>query len=60
MNGKVVITSKEDRVIEGCIGGLKSIETKANYIVWTFHNEDSAIQAARVFMNCNFEYVKRV
>ena len=60
MNGKVVITSKEDRVIEGCIGGLKSIETTTNYIVWTFHNEDSAIRAARVFMNCNFEYVKRV
>ena len=60
MNGKTVITSKEDRVIEGCISGIKKIEPTADFIIWSFHNEDSAIRAAKVFMNCNFEYVKRV
>lgn len=60
MNGKTVITSNEDRVIEGCISGIKKIEPTTDFIIWSFHNEDSAIRAAKVFMNCNFEYVKRV
>ena len=61
MNGRTVNTSREEnKPIEGCISGIKSIEPCKNYIVWTFHNEDAAIRAARVFMNCDFEYVKRV
>jgi hypothetical protein len=59
-NGTVVITSREDRIIEGCIGGVKKIEPTTDFLVWKFKNEDYAIRAAKVFMNSNFEYVIRV
>jgi hypothetical protein len=58
--GKVVITTKEDRIIEGCFRNLKKVEVTTDYIIWTFKNEDSAIHGAKVLMNCNFEYVKRI
>lgn len=60
MNGETVITSNEDRIIEGCIGGVKKIEPTTDFIVWKFRNADYAIRAAKVFMNSNFEYVIRV
>jgi hypothetical protein len=69
--GNKVYTSIEDRPIEGCFGGLKKIRKvtkkvsfsglteEVEFYEWTFHNENFAIRAARVFANCNFSFVFR-
>ena len=59
MRGNMVITSNEDKTVKGCMI-VRKIEPAGNYILWTFSDEDAAYRAARVFMNCDFEYVKRV
>lgn len=64
MGGKTVITSKELSAIENAENLLKDStykrEDKTMMILWKFPSEKLAIDNAKDFMGCGFEYVQRV
>lgn len=64
MGGRTVITSKELSAVENAENLLKGStykrEDKTMMILWKFPSEELAIDNAKNFMGCGFEYVQRV
>lgn len=64
MGGKTVITSKEISAVENAENLLKGSvfkrEDKKTMILWKFPSEELAIDNAKDFKGCGFEYVQRV